>query len=341
MATIFSGMQPTAGGLHIGNYLGALRQWVKLVESGEHDAIFCVVDAHALTVDYDPATFAKRAHDVAATYLAAGLDPETCTVFVQSEVREHFELAWYLACVAPMGELHRMTQFKEKSEQHKASVNAGLFTYPVLMAADILLYKATLVPVGADQVQHLEFARDTARHFNQRYRVEVFPEPQPHPLKLRIRGIDGNEKMSKSRGNTIDLLDPPERVWKKLKGAFTDPQRVTRDVPGRPEVCNVFTMHGAVTAPEQVARIDADCRSAAIGCGDCKKILHESLEVELVPIRRRAAELAAEPERVTTVLREGASRCRARAAETMREVRSVMGLHGSRTPPAGVPDRQP
>jgi tryptophanyl-tRNA synthetase len=327
MATIFSGMQPT-GGLHLGNYLGALRQWVKLGESGEHQAIYCVVDAHALTVDYEPQEFSARVREAALTYLAGGVDPERAIIFVQSQVKEHFELAWYLSCVAPMGELGRMTQFKEKSEQHKQSINAGLFTYPVLMAADILLYKATLVPVGADQVQHLEFARDTARHFNKRYRTEVFPEPLPHPMTLRIMGLDGSEKMSKSRGNTIGLLDPPKTVRKKIMGAFTDPARVTRDIPGTPEICNIYTMHTAISAPDKVAYVAENCRTAGIGCGDCKNLLLESLEAELVPLRQRAEALVREPARVDAVLREGAAQARAIAARTMREVRSVIGVHG-------------
>lgn len=331
MATIFSGMQPT-GELHLGNYLGALRQWVRLVDSGEHDAIFAVVDAHALTIDYDPKTFPKRVEDTALAYLAAGLDPTQCTIAVQSAVREHTELAWYLATCAPMGELGRMTQFKEKSEQHKQSVNAGLFTYPILMAADILVYKATLVPVGADQVQHLELARDLTRHFNKRFAVELFPEPKPHPLTLRIRGVDGNEKMSKSRGNAIGMLDSKEQIWKKLKGAFTDPQRVTREIPGRPEICNIFTMHTAVSSPERIAQVERDCRSAAMGCGDCKKLLAESLEEVLVPIRTRAAALDADRTRVRDVLADGSAKCRKRAAETMREVRDVMGLYEPLTP---------
>lgn len=327
MATIFSGMQPT-GGLHLGNYLGALRQWVKLVESGEHRAIFCVVDAHAITIDYEPKEFSPKVREAALTYLAGGVDPERALIFVQSEVKEHFELAWYLSSVTPMGELGRMTQFKEKSEQHKTSVNAGLFTYPVLMAADILLYKATLVPVGADQVQHLELARDTARHWNKRFGVELFPEPKPHALTLRIRGLDGGEKMSKSRGNTIGLLEPPKTVRKKIMGAFTDPARVTRDIPGTPEICNIYTMHTAVSTPEQVDYVANGCRTAGIGCGDCKNILLESLEKELVPLRSKAEALAREPERVDAVLREGASQARKIAAATMREVREAMGFYG-------------
>lgn len=329
MATIFSGMQPT-GEIHLGNYLGALRQWVELSKKPEHDGVFCVVDAHAFTVEYEPKEFPSRVFETALVYMAAGLD-ERATVVVQSDVPEHMELAWYLSCVAPMGELGRMTQFKEKSEQHKTSVNAGLYTYPILMAADILLYKATLVPVGHDQLQHLEFARDTARHFNHRFKTELFPEPKPHPLTLRIRGTDGGEKMSKSRGNAIPVLATSEQLWKKLKGAFTDPERVTRELPGRPEICNIFTMHGAVTPPEQVAQIDRDCRSAAIGCGDCKKLLQASLDVELGPIRERAAELRAKPDVVTERLVEGARRCRARAQETMREVKEVAGVRGARS----------
>lgn len=325
MARIFSAMQPT-GGLHLGNYLGALRHWIGLTNSGEHDPIFGIVDAHALTIPYDVEAFPAAVHETAMTYMAAGLDPDKCTMFVQSAVPEHMELAWYLSCVAPMGELSRMTQFKEKSDQHKESVNVGLFTYPILMASDILLYRATLVPVGHDQLQHLEFARDTARHFNKRFHKEFFPEPKPHHLRVRIRGLDGQEKMSKSRGNTIELLDPAKTVAKKLKRAFTDPQRTTRDAPGRPEVCNIFTMHQLMTDVAQVHEIDQACRSAEIGCGDCKQVMLESLERELVPLRTKAEALSKEPEQVTKVLARGAERCRDLARDTMKEVRAVMGL---------------
>lgn len=332
MATIFSGIQPT-GEVHLGNYMGALRQWVTLSKSGEHDCTYAIVDCHAFTMPYDPKTFPRAVFDTAVAVLAVGLDPERATVFVQSDVPEHMELAWYLGCVAPMGELGRMTQFKEKSDQTKSSVGTGLFTYPILMAADILLYRATLVPVGHDQVQHLEFARDVARHFNHRFKTELFSEPKPHPLTLRIKGTDGNEKMSKSRGNAIAMLDTKEATWKKLKGAFTDPERVTRDLPGRPEVCNIFTMHGVVTPEDKVKEIDRDCRSAAIGCGDCKKMLAESLETELYPIRTRAEALRAEPKRVEEILAEGARTCRVRAAETMRMVKDAAGVRGAASKP--------
>lgn len=322
---IFSGMQPT-GELHIGNYLGALREWVRITDEGAHEPIFCIVDAHATTIEYDPRDMPRRSFDTALTYLAAGLDPERATIFVQSDVPEHFELTWYLGTVTPMGDLGRMTQFKEKSDQHKHNVNAGLFTYPILMAADILLYRASVVPVGNDQVQHLELSREICRKFNARY-GDVFPEPQPRlSAAPRIMGLDGKSKMSKSRNNTIDLFEPSKQVEKKLKGAFTDEQKLRLGDPGRPELCNVFTIHGAVTDADTVARIDRDCRSGALGCGECKKLAAESLLRELDPIRARAEELKAHPKRVLEVLHAGAARARGIAAETMAAVRDKMGL---------------
>lgn len=330
MATVFSGIQPT-GEVHLGNYMGALRQWVKLADEG-NDCLFSIVDCHAFTLPYEAKEFPRRVFETAVAVLATGLAEKDVSVFVQSDVPEHTELAWYLSCVAPMGELGHMTQFKEKGEKQE-SVGTGLFTYPVLMAADILLYRGTLVPVGHDQLQHLEFARDVARHFNHRFKKDVFPEPKPYPLTLRIRGTDGNEKMSKSRGNTIAMLDGESAIWKKLKGAFTDPERTTLDKPGRPEICNIFTMHGVVTPPERVKEIDGACREAKIGCGECKKLLAASLETELVPIRARAEVLRAEPQRVTDRLAEGAERCRARAKETMRAVKDAAGVRGSASRP--------
>ena len=327
---IFSGVQPT-GALHVGNWLGALRNWVNLLDTGRYEAFFSVVDTHAVTVEYDVKDMPGRVFETALTYIAVGLDPARCTVFVQSDVPEHTELAWYLGSVTPMGDLNRMTQFKEKSEDHKQNINAGLFTYPILMAADVLLYKSTLIPVGDDQVQHLELSREIARRFNARY-GDIFPEPKPGlSTTPRIMGLDGKTKMSKTRGNTIDIFDPPALIEKKLKGAFTDPNKLRKGDPGRPEICNVFTMHTALSGDAAVADIDRDCRSGALGCGDCKLRLKDAMVKALEPIQARGAELRKEPKRVLDVLKEGASRARAIASETMREVHDAMGL-GARMP---------
>jgi tryptophanyl-tRNA synthetase len=335
---VFSGMQPS-GILHLGNYMGALRTWVDLIaeskikgpEGVPLDCIFCIVDQHAMTVEYEPGELRGRVIDAARIYIAAGVDPAHCTLFVQSHVPQHTELAWYFNTIMPMGELSRMTQFKEKTEQHKAVVTTGLFTYPLLMAADILLYKATLVPVGEDQVQHLEFAREVARKFNGRFTPKrarpTFPEPAARLSNTpRIMGLDGQHKMSKSRGNDIGLLDDDATILKKLKGAFTDPQRLRRDDPGRPELCNIFTMHKAVSPKETIEHVDRSCRTAAFGCGDCKQLLAQNLSEHLTPIRVRARELSEKPAEVLDGLADGARRCRALATETMREVRERMGL---------------
>ncbi|HEV3190450.1 MAG TPA: tryptophan--tRNA ligase [Polyangiaceae bacterium] len=321
---VFSGIQPT-GELHIGNWLGAVRTWVEQVVEQREDLFFCIVDAHAITVEYDPAELRARVAGMALDLLACGLDPELCTFFVQSDVREHTELAWYFANVTPMGDLHRMTQFKEKSEG-KEHVLAGFFSYPVLMSADILLYKANIVPVGEDQLQHLELARDTARRFNHRF-GDTFPEPQPRLSRApRIMGLDGQTKMSKSKGNTIALFEEKDAFWNKLKGAFTDPQRLRKSDPGRPEVCNIYTMHKAISAPEEVDLTYKECTTAQRGCVDCKKILMQNFDRELTPLRIRRAEMGAHPERTREALAEGASKARRLAEQTMREVREVMGL---------------
>jgi tryptophanyl-tRNA synthetase len=323
-ARVFSGIQPS-GELHIGNWLGAVRTWASQVAEQKEDLIFCIVDAHAITVEYRPAELRERIGEMARDLVACGLDPERCTLFVQSDVREHTELAWYLANVTPLGDLHRMTQFKEKSAG-KDHVLVGLFTYPVLMAADILLYRATVVPVGEDQLQHLELARETARRFNHRFGA-LFAEPQARMSSAsRILGLDGQSKMSKSKGNTIALFDTKDAFWNKLRGAFTDPQRLRRTDPGRPEVCNIYTMHQALSSPEQIDLTYRECTTAQRGCIDCKKILMENFERELVPLRARRED--AHPERVREALADGAAKARRLARETMSEVREAMGLGG-------------
>jgi tryptophanyl-tRNA synthetase len=323
MQRIFSGIQPS-GELHIGNYLGAIRNWVAL--QAQHECIYCIVDLHAITQPYDTATLAPRTVEMAVGLLAAGIDPSRTMLFVQSHVPQHAELMWALNTVTPLGELERMTQFKEKSARQE-SVPAGLLNYPILQAADILLYKADGVPVGEDQLQHLELAREIARRWNTRFGVKTFPEPQPlFSQARRIMGLDGQAKMSKSLGNTVGVLDPPEAVWEKLRPAVTDPARKTRKDPGDPEVCNLFTMHRALSTAEQVAHVDGQCRTAGWGCLDCKRLLADNMIAELAPVRERAAELRTHPERVREVLAAGAGRCGVIAAATMAEVRDVMGL---------------
>ena len=317
-------MQPT-GDLHVGNYLGALKEWARLSADPAYKALFCVVDAHAITVDYEPAELRARVIEAVATYVAGGIDPERSIIFLQSDVPAHMELAWYLTCITPMGELSRMTQFKDKGALQK-NVTAGLFTYPVLMAADILIYKASFVPVGDDQLQHLELTREICRKFNTRF-GDVFPEPQPRlSTTPRILGLDGKAKMSKSLGNAIGILDLPEVIEKKLKGAFTDPLKLRRGDPGRPEVCNIYTMHRGFSPPDAVREIDANCRSGALACGDCKKMLAASMEAELAPVRERALSLRADKKRVLAILQDGAARAREIAESTMTEVRGAMGL---------------
>jgi tryptophanyl-tRNA synthetase len=326
-------MQPT-GKLHLGNWLGALKTWVDLIEESKAtgaDNIFCIVDQHAVTIDYEPKDLRANILEAARCYVAAGVDPAKCTLFLQSHVPQHTELAWYFNTITPTGELSRMTQYKEKVAQHGGAVSTGILTYPLLMAADILLYRATIVPVGDDQVQHLELAREVARKFNARFTPkrarDTFPEPQPRlSVTPRIMGLDGQSKMSKSRGNDIGMLEDDKSIAKKLKSAFTDPQRVTREIPGDPGVCNIFTLHKAVSSPSEVADVDRGCRDASWGCGDCKELLAKNLSTHLTPIRVRAKELEQKPDVLLDALADGARRCRGIADETMREVRDRMGF---------------
>jgi tryptophanyl-tRNA synthetase len=300
-----------------------MRNWVELAR--RHPCIFCIVDYHATTIPYDPAEMQERILDAAIALLACGIDPEREILFVQSEVPEHTELAWVLATLAPMGELERMTQYKEKSE--KFGVQAGLFVYPVLQAADILLYKADAVPVGEDQVQHLELTRELARRFNRAF-GETFPEPRTLLTDApRILALDARGKMSKTDPDqAIGLLDPPEVIRRKLAGAFTDPNRKRRYDPGNPDICNIFTLHHYFSSAEEIERVNRDCRSAALGCYEDKMNLAENVVAALAPIRERAAGLRADPGAVREVLRRGAERAREIAADTMDEVRRRMGL---------------
>lgn len=323
MKRLFSGIQPS-GDLHIGNYLGAIRNWVRMLD--EYQCIFCVVDYHAITIEYDVETMQHRIFNGAAECIACGLDPKRCALFVQSRIPEHTELTWIFNTVTAMGDLGRMTQFKEKSEQHKHNVNVGLFDYPVLQAADILLYKAEAVPVGEDQIQHIEFSRRVARAFNSRY-GETFPEPHHITSKIgRIMGLDGKSKMSKSLNNYISLSDSAETIRGKLSTAVTDVNRKRRKDPGNPDVCNIYTLHRLLSSESEVEYVNTGCRTAGIGCLDCKAILAKNMIAELEPIQHRATELKEHPQQVWDVLEAGRQTCNSIAVETMREVRAKMGI---------------
>ncbi len=325
MSRIFSGIQPS-GELHIGNYLGAVKNWVRLQH--QHPTIVCIVDYHAITVPYDPDLLRVRRREMAISLLASGIDPNVASLLVQSTVPEHTELAWIFNTVAPLGELERQTQFKEKS-QRQESVAVGLLTYPVLQAADILLYHADLVPVGEDQVQHLELSRVVARRWNAQFGrgKEFFAEPRPllSPTP-RIMGLDGMSKMSKSLGNTVGLLESSEQIWEKLRPAVTDPKRVKRTDPGTPEVCNIFQLHKAFSPPATVEHVAVQCSTAGWGCIDCKRVLRENMVADLVPIQARAKELKANPKLVDDALASGTEKCATIAKQTIRDVRERMGI---------------
>jgi tryptophanyl-tRNA synthetase len=301
-----------------------VKNWAELQRS--YESFFCIVDYHAITIPYEPEDLRVRTREMMVSLLAAGLDPSRSTIFVQSMVPEHTELAWIFNSVTPLGELERQTQYKDKASRME-SVPAGILNYPILQAADILLYRADLVPVGEDQVQHLELSREIARRWNARFGDGFFPEPQAKLTPTRrIMGLDGNAKMSKSMGNTVGLLEPPESIWEKLRPAVTDPARVRRTDPGTPEVCNIYHLHRAFSPPDVVAHVETQCRTAGWGCIECKKVLFEHMNKELAPIRARSVEIRARPEVVDQVIGDGAATARRVASETMREVKLRMGL---------------
>ena len=326
MKTVFSGIQPS-GELHLGNYLGAIRNWVGLQD--QYRCIFCVVDYHAITQTYDTKEMSRRVTDMVMDLLALGVDPDRSLLFLQSTVPEHTELAWVFNNVIGMGPLERMTQFKDKSEHQPENINVGLFTYPVLQAADILLYKAELVPVGQDQLQHLELARDVARAFNHRF-GKVFPECAPLMTNLpKLLGLDGKQKMSKSLGNHIPLsaFTNEKQLKKLLARAVTDEKRVNREDPGDPDDCpTIGQMHKAMSPPEVIEWMYQGCRSAGIGCVDCKGKLAEVMGEHFKPYAERKAELVANPGRVEEVLQRGGEKARAIAQRTLSEVHKKLGL---------------
>ena len=325
---IFSGMRPT-GRLHIGNYLGALKNWVDLQDS--YECIYCAVDVHALTTITSPEDTKEirpNIQEMVLDWLAAGLDPERCMIFVQSHVPEVMTLHTLLSMVTPLGWLMRVPTFKEKVRQMsetEESVNYGLVGYPVLQTADIILYKATAVPVGEDQLPHLELAREIVRRFNNLF-GPTFPEPQASLTEAPlILGMDGQQKMSKSLDNHIDIAASPEETRRRVLAAFTDPQRTHRNVPGRPSVCNVYSLH-KVFNPGDVDTVYQECTSARRGCVDCKGQLADGINRYLEPFREKRREYEAQPGYVTEVLSEAAKKARVIARDTMAEVSEKMGL---------------
>jgi tryptophanyl-tRNA synthetase len=318
---IFSGIQPS-GVIHLGNELGAIRNYVRL--QYEYEAIYCIVDYHALTSTHDPELLRARTHDMAAGLLALGLDPERCTLFVQSHRPEHTELAWLLATVTPVSWLERTPTYKEKKQSQPNDINHGLLTYPVLQAGDIVIYKASLVPVGKDQAAHLELSREIVRAFNARY-GDTFPEPEAVFTEAPVvLGTDGVRKMSKSVGNTIDVLADPDTIRKQVMSMVTDTKRILRTDPGRPEVCNVCQLHRFFG--EDFEEIWDGERTARTGCVDTKRLLADRIIQHYAPARERYLELLANPGEVEGILAMGADRLRPMAEGTMAEVRQRMGL---------------
>jgi tryptophanyl-tRNA synthetase len=321
---VFSGARPT-GRQHLGNYLGAIQNYVAL--QNDYDCVYCIVDVHALTTVETTQDLKLNTREMVLDWLAAGIRPEESIVFVQSHVPQVMELHTYLSMVTQLGKLTDLPTFKEKVAQHPENVNYGLLGYPVLMTADIVLYKTDLVPVGLDQAPHLEFAREIVRSFNYRYNTKVLVEPQvKHTEVLKVLGIDGKAKMSKSLNNHIELASTPEETTARVREMVTDPARIKRTDPGNPDVCNVYSMHKIFSPQSDVEMVNVECRRAGIGCVDCKKLLAKNLNTHLEPFRAKRAEFAAKPDYVTDVLNDGAKRACVIAEQTMQEVREAIQL---------------
>jgi tryptophanyl-tRNA synthetase len=323
---VLSGLRPT-GRVHLGNYFGAIRNWVGLQE--KYRCFYFVADWHALTSDYaDPSRVETSTFDAVADWLAAGLDPEKCTIFVQSQVKEHAELHLLLSMVTPLPWLERVPTFKDQQEQlaEKDLNTYGFLGYPLLQTADIIVYRASYVPVGEDQAAHLELSREIVRRFNNFY-GDVFPEPLPlFTATPKVPGLDGR-KMSKSYGNTIGLTAPADEIRALVSTMFTDVNRLRRKDPGNPDICNLFQFHRLFSDQEIIDRVDRDCRTAAIGCVDDKKLLADIMIAALEPIRAKREELDRNPDYVWDVLATGNRIARERAAETMVLVRDAMKLN--------------
>lgn len=321
---VFSGARPT-GRQHLGNYLGAIKNYVALQD--EYHCIYCIVDIHALTTVESTDNLRQNTYEMALDWLAAGILPDESIVFIQSQVPEVTELHTFFSMVTPLGKLTDLPTFKEKAREQPHNINYGLVGYPVLMAADIALYKADSVPVGIDQAPHIEFTREVVRSFNYRFNTNVLIEPQMKATEFpKVLGIDGQQKMSKSLNNHIELASTTDETTARVMQMVTDPQRQRRTDPGDPDVCNVFSLHKVFSQPDEVAMINTECRRAGIGCVQCKQLFAKNLNENLTPFRSRRADLASNPDMVWDVLQDGQKRASEIARETICEVKDAIGL---------------
>lgn len=320
---VFSGARPT-GRQHLGNYLGAIKNYVALQD--DYECVYCIVDLHALTTLDEFENLTINSAEMALDWLAAGIRPEETIMFVQSHVPQVTELHTILSMFTQLGKLTDLPTFKEKVATQPHNVNYGLVGYPVLMASDIALYKADTVPVGVDQASHIEFTREIVRTFNFRTHTQTLIEPQMKNTEYpKVIGTDGVQKMGKSLNNHIELAATPAETQAKVMTMVTDPQRQRRSDPGRPEVCNVFRLHKTFS-PNELQMVETECRSAGIGCVDCKKLLAKNINSNLEPFRAKRDELAQDPQHIWDILHDGASRARGLAAETIAEVKDAIGL---------------
>jgi tryptophanyl-tRNA synthetase len=321
---VFSGARPT-GRQHLGNYLGAIQNYVALQD--EYECVYCIVDLHALTTVDTTENLRANTYEMALDWLAAGIRPQESIMFVQSHVPEVTELHTILSMVTPLGKLTDLPTFKEKARMQPHNINYGLVGYPVLMTADIALYKADVVPVGSDQGPHLEFAREVVRSFNYRYNTNVLVEPQMKATEFpKVLGIDGQQKMSKSLDNHIELAATPQETQQRVMQMVTDPQRIKRSDPGNPDICNVFSLHKMFSSADEVQMVNIECRRAGIGCVQCKQLFARNLNAHLELFRARRAELGRDTNMVWDILQDGKRRAADLAGRTMNDVRQAVGL---------------
>jgi tryptophanyl-tRNA synthetase len=322
---VISGIQPT-GTIHLGNYFGALKKLVELQENPQNECFYFIANQHAITIPQDSTKLKQATLDVAAIMLALGFNPNKCTIFVQSDVPAHTQLAWILNCLSPIGEMERMIQFKEKSKKLKSKTSLGLLTYPTLQAADIMLYKANLVPVGIDQAQHLELTRTLVKKFNKVY-ANFFPEPKTlHTKTTKIVGLDGTSKMSKSTQNYISIVEEKEPLWKKLSTAVTDPARIKKTDPGNPDICNIYALHKIFSSKQDLTWVRTGCLNAKIGCVVCKNKLCENINMYIQPFREKYTKWKQKQDDLRDILKDGAQKANTIANETLEQVYKLVGF---------------